>query len=98
MRHLFTLLVLLAETFATAFGQPALDQKPQSRGPLTGHWVLTGDYLGTTLNASIELEQNGDKLTGNFEGDKLEGSVSGNSIHFIAKDDQGGSDEGRATV
>jgi acetamidase/formamidase len=59
--------------------------------------VVTGDYLGTHLHMSVELTQQGDQLNGNFEGDKLEGTATGNTIHFLAKDDQGGSEEGAAT-
>jgi amidase len=42
--------------------------------------------------------QQGDKLSGNFGGDKLEGALAGNSVHFLAKDEQGGSEELTATV
>jgi len=98
MRRGFALLILLVGMLATAFAQSAQDQKPQPGGALTGRWILTGDYLGTTLNATMELEQKADKLTGNFDGDKLEGSLTGNSVHFLAKDDQGGSEDGTATV
>jgi amidase len=97
MRHGFALIMLMG-TLATAFAQSAQDQKSPSGGSLTGRWILTGDYLGTTLNSTMELEQKADKLTGNFDGDKLQGSVTGNSLHFLAKDDQGGSEEGTATV
>jgi amidase len=98
MHQSLTVLVLLAGIFVTAFGLQAQEQKSQSGGPLTGRWILTGDYLGTTLNTSMELEQSNDKLTGNFDGDKLEGSITGNSVHVLAKDDEGGSEEVTATV
>ncbi len=68
------------------------------RGSLSGHWIITAEYLGTPVNLSMEFKQDGNKLTGNFDGDKLEGTVTGNSVHFLAKDDQGGSEEGTATV
>lgn len=69
----------------------------QANGPLTGRWVITADYLGTPVTAGMELTQQRDKLSGNFQGDKLEGSVTGNSLHFLAKDDQGGSEDVTAT-
>jgi hypothetical protein len=35
----------------------------------------------------LELDQQGDKLTGNVGGDKLEGgTVAGNSVYFVVKD------------
>ncbi|MGB8324918.1 MAG: hypothetical protein WCE52_18315 [Candidatus Acidiferrum sp.] len=70
----------------------------QTQGPLSGRWIITADYLGTPLNVTLEVTQQADQLTGNFEGDKLEGTVNGNSIHFLAKDEQSGSEETTATV
>jgi amidase len=72
----------------------ALAQPPA----VTGRWTTTADFYGTPLNFPMELNQQGDKLTGDFGGDKLEGALTGNSIHFLAKDDQGGSEELTATV
>ncbi len=46
----------------------------------------------------MELKQEGDKLSGNFDGDKLEGTLKGNNVYFLAKDEQGGTDEGKATL
>jgi acetamidase/formamidase len=46
----------------------------------------------------MELKQQGDKFTGEFGGDKLEGTLTGNAIHFLAKDDRGGTEELTGTV
>lgn len=99
MRHPILLPFLLAGFLATASRQPQDAQKGQTQvgGPLSGRWIGTADYLGTPLNVSLELTQQADKLTGSFEGDKLEGTVAGNSLHFLAKDDQGGSEDTTAT-
>jgi len=59
---------------------------------LTGKWIVTSDYFGTPSLARLTLEQQGAKLTGNFNGDKLEGTVTGNEITFTSKDEDGGSD------
>ena len=56
---------------------------------LTGRWVATADFYGATRYMRLDLEQQGDKLTGKFNGDKLEGTLTGNHIHFLAKDDKG---------
>jgi amidase len=72
----------------------ALAQPPA----VTGRWVATADFYGTPLNLQMELNQRGDKITGNFGGDRLEGALTGNSIHFLAKDEQGGAEELTATV
>ena len=60
---------------------------------LTGKWFTTTDFYGTPINYSMELKQEGDKFTGTFGGDKLEGALNGSAIHFLAKDDQGGTEE-----
>jgi acetamidase/formamidase len=95
MRKLSFLLLFLP-TLLLAQNAP---QTPSSNPPsLTGRWIVTTDFYGTSLNLSLELSQSGEKLTGNIEGDKLEGTVRGNSIHFLAKDDQGGSEDATATL
>src|SRR5437016_8624641 len=65
---------------------------------VSGRWVVNTDFYGTTIYFRMELKQEGEKLSGNFDGDKLEGTRKGSSIYFLAKDEQGGTDEGKATV
>ena len=50
-----------------------------------GRWIITQDFFGTPRYLRLQLEQNGAKLTGELDGDKLEGTVSGSSIQFIAR-------------
>jgi len=52
----------------------------------------------TPLFYEMHLKEEAGKLTGDFRGDKLEGTVNGNAIHFVAKDEQGGKEECTATV
>jgi amidase len=66
--------------------------------PISGRWTVTADFYGTPLNFMLELKQEGGKLTGNFAGDKLEGSRTGDSIRFLAKDDDGGTEDVTATI
>ncbi len=100
MRRSFLLPFLLVAVLTTATGQQQDAQKATTRAevPLTGRWIVTGDYLGTPLNAWLELTQQADKLSGNFDGDKLEGAVTGHTLHFLAKDNSGGSESSTATV
>ena len=74
------------------------EQKAAEGGAIAGRWLVTVDYHGTTIYYWLKLAQAGDKLTGEFGGDKLEGTASGGTIHFLAKDDQGGTEEGQGTV
>ncbi|HTV08581.1 MAG TPA: acetamidase/formamidase family protein [Candidatus Aquilonibacter sp.] len=74
-----------------------------AKGPLTGKWQVTAEFHGTPMYAPLQLEQAGQKLTGNFHGEKLEGTVEkledgGVKLHFVAKDGEGDVDEGNATV
>jgi amidase len=57
---------------------------------LSGRWLVTADRHGTPIFGRLEIEQQGQKITGQFFGDKLEGTIDGNSIHFVAKDSSGG--------
>jgi amidase len=71
---------------------------PAQSPTLTGRWVVTADFYGTPLIFPLELTQQGDKLTGVFAGDKLEGARSGDSVRFLAKDDEGGTEDVTATL
>ena len=57
---------------------------------------MSADFYGTPINFPLELNQQGDKLTGMFGGDKLEGTAQDGSVHFVAKGERGGSEECQA--
>ncbi len=61
----------------------------QTTPQLTGRWIATADFYGAQRYMRLDLEQQGEKLTGKFSGDKLEGTITGSAIHFLAKNDQG---------
>jgi acetamidase/formamidase len=91
--------VPLAVCLAIAAAPPThADPPPDPKQSLTGRWVVTADFLGTPLYYKLELVQQGDTLSGNFGGDKLEGTVRGNTVQFLAKDDEGGTEEAKATL
>jgi len=75
---------------------PAPTAAPAPAG-LTGRWVATVDFFGTPSYFKLELTQQGDALTGDFSGDKLEGTVRGDTVEFLAKDTEGGSEQVKAT-
>lgn len=99
MRPHFLPAVVLA---ALAAGYSCYAQEAQKAAPaggtLGGRWTVSCDFHGTLLYFKLELEQQGEKLTGNFDGDKLEGTARGSAIEFLAKDDHGGSEEAKATI
>lgn len=88
--------LLLAPTSRLRCAQGVATGSPNTG--VSGRWTLSADFYGTPLYFALELKQEGDKLTGNFDGDKLEGTLTGNSVHFLAKDEQGGTEECQATL
>lgn len=85
----------LYSTLLAGLALPAIAQSPE---PLTGHWLITGDFHGTTFYQTFDFTQQGTKLTGKLGGDKLEGTVEGSSIHFLSKDEDNDTDDVTATI
>ncbi len=82
------------------FGFCAIVLHAQSAGnkaSLAGRWLVTADFFGTTRYGRLELTQQGEKLTGKFNGDPLEGTINGDAVHLLARDQQGDTNEITAT-
>jgi acetamidase/formamidase len=78
---------------ALLFLAMALTQAAKAAGatePLANHWLVTADLHGTPIYGRLDVEVQGQKITGEYYGDKFEGSLDGNAIHFVAKDSSGG--------
>jgi amidase len=73
-------------------------QTAKAGADLAGRWTVTADFTGTPIYLQLELTQEGEKLGGKFGGDKLEGTLKGSAIHFVAKDEQGNTSEVTGTV
>ena len=72
---------------------------PLQAQTLSGNWIVTADFYGAPRYLrALDLEQQGEKLTGKFGGDKLEGTLTGNALHFLAKDNQGGIEDVTGTM
>jgi len=82
-KTLAAVLVLLASM--THAGKAA-----DAGGPLAGRWLVTADLYGTPIYGRLDIEQQDQKITGQFYGDKLEGSLNGSAVHFVAKNGSGG--------
>ena len=100
MRRGLVALLFVAGIVSMAGLNAAMAQQTAAGGSggLTGKWTVKADFYGTPLYAQLELKEEGGKLTGKFWGDKLEGTVTGNAVHFLAKDEQGGTEECAATI
>jgi amidase len=92
----FLLLVLAVS--GVLWAQGAEETARTGSGGVSGRWLVSTDYFGTTIYYQMELKQEGERLSGNFDGDKLEGTLKGNTIYFLAKDEQGGTDEGKGVL
>ena len=69
----------------------------QTPPSFTGRWIVLEDFFGTPRYMKLQLQQNGSKLTGELDGDKLEGTVKGIVIEFVARNEQKDSFEVRGT-
>jgi acetamidase/formamidase len=100
MRRLPFLVLLVPGLLAPHHVRAQAGQSPAGAGNgiVAGRWTVTADLYGTPIYFPLELKQADDKLTGTFGGDKLEGTVSADSLHFVAKDEQGGTEECQATM
>src|ERR1043166_4856310 len=96
MRFLLACASLAVSVLLAASLAPRAHADPPAS--LTGRWIVTTDLWGTPLYYVVELTQQGETLAGNFSGDKLEGSVRGTTVEFLAKDTDGGSEQARATL
>src|SRR5215469_754623 len=65
---------------------------------VAGTWLSTTDIFGNPLYQRLTLEANGSTLSGKLGNDKLEGTLNGADIHFMTKNDSGGSSEYNGTV
>src|SRR6266852_4101014 len=95
MRKVLLLLLFVPGVLLARSAQEAA--RPANTG-VSGRWVVNTDFYGSTIYFRMELKQEGEKLAGDFDGDKLEGSLKGNTIYFLAKDAQGGTDEGKGML
>jgi len=92
MRIRVIAVVMLSACFAHA-------QQSAQKTDLSGTWVISLDLHGNKVYQRMELKQDGDKLSGTFAGDKLTtGTVSGDSVHFVATSDDGTTSDVNATV
>jgi hypothetical protein len=80
-------LLLLVAVFAAPQTLPPSQRLPVK---VAGHWVIEGKNWNCALDTkAVDLEQNGNSITGHFKGPNqsggLEGSVNGHHIIFRTK-------------
>lgn len=77
---------------------PAQSSRPpqtqdSATNALSGRWLVSADFYGTPISLTLQLKQDGNRLTGEFTGDKLEGTVDAGAVHFVAKDERGNTEK-----
>ena len=65
----------------------------QNPAAISGEWLVTQTLYGNPLYQRMTLTLQNGKLTGVVDGDKLEGTVNGNAIHFIARNEDNDTSE-----
>ncbi len=70
-------------------------QTPQ---PLTGRWLITSDFFGTTRYLRLDLDQKPDQLTGTLNGTQLKGSITGSHLALTGTSSDGGTSTFDATI
>jgi acetamidase/formamidase len=65
----------------------------QNSGAMSGEWLITRDAYGHALYQRMKLTFQNGKLVGDLAGDKLEGTLNGNVLHFIARDEDNNTSE-----
>jgi amidase len=68
-------------------------QNPGAVQNPSGERLVTRDVYGNPLYQRMTLKLESGTLSGVFAGDKLEGTLSGNALHFVARDEQNNTSE-----
>jgi acetamidase/formamidase len=76
--------IILAVLVCIGFANLGISQSADS---ISGEWLITRDAFGSTVYQKVTLKLEGGKVTGAFaNGRKVEGTLEGNALHFIATD------------
>ncbi len=65
---------------------------------LNGAWLVTANLLGTITYMRMELKRDGQKVTGDLNGEKLEGLIEGSSLTFHTSGQDGDTADARVTL
>jgi amidase len=79
-------LFFIVVTGAAALATEDREAQNAAEDAVNGEWLITRDVYGNPLYQKMTLKLENGKLTGSFVEDKLEGTVNGNALHFIARD------------
>lgn len=83
---------------ALALALPALGQAAPAEQGVSGRWIVAADLHGTPIYMKLTLAEREGKLSGELNGDKLEGVVHGAAVEFTARDSEGDSNVVKAVL
>jgi amidase len=87
------ILVKIKELFVAAALLPAAAGAASSdTQSLSGRWSVSGELFGTRLFMDLSLEQQGDALTGKYDGSDLAGTRKGKHVHFVVSESDSAKD------
>lgn len=66
--------------------------------PAAGRWVVTADFYGTDRFFALELQQEGEHLSGRFLNGEVQGTLEGQAVHFRVSDGHGGTQDCEARL
>jgi acetamidase/formamidase len=87
MPYLLGLLFLLAPALVLAQGLAA------SLSPLPKDWIVTVDLYGNPMHQRLALTLVRDALSGDLDGDRLEGTFRDGAFHLVARGSEGSTSE-----
>lgn len=90
MRKLMAVFVVLVLAQAATAQNSGV---PQNAEKMSGEWLVTRDVYGNPAYQRMTLELANGIVTGMFAGDRLAGTLNGNGLHFVARDEQNNTSE-----
>ena len=82
-------MIAIAMFVVAMLGAQAAPQKPETPTTVTGKWQITLEMQAGTASPTLDLKQDGEKLTGVYEGRygkfPLNGTVKARKIEFVFK-------------
>jgi acetamidase/formamidase len=79
----------------------ALACRPQSaplKDAISGDWLVTREMFGNPAYFRMKLKLADGKVTGEVAGDKVEGTLTGNALHLVSRDEDNNTSEFNGTL
>ena len=98
MRNLMFVIVMLVANTPVPDTRAQNNQAVAVTPSVSGRWIVSADFYGTRMDLSLDLKQEGENLTGKFQGNPLQGTIHSDAVTFVAKNERGLTINCKATV